>query len=201
MSTTLGAGFRRIRLSQQVRLSLSQRERIKVRDCFWHVSRARSRSPFGRCRVLHELGGSRTGEREFAAEQETPHVRDRVFGQFDSYARHRLAQSPASSRGNRNRGHKNQPDAAAGTCSPQNYGFAGGAREDVPTWSDACGDTERGSRRYLSDRQFFQKVELTPHLSPLPLGKGRGGESYAARRIQTEFASQIHTARDVSLRS
>ena len=201
MSTTWGTGLRRIRLAQQVRLSLSQRERIKVRDCFWHVSRARSRSPLERRPVLHELGDSRTGEPEFVGEQETFHVRDRVFGQFDSHVRHHPAQSPALPLGSRNRGNKNQPDVAAGICSQQNYGFAGGPREDVPTWSDACADTGHGSRRYLSDRQLFQKVELTPHLNPLPLSKGRGGKSLGAGQSRTEFPRRNHTIRNVSLRS
>ena len=199
MSTTWGAGFRRIRLAQQVRLSLSQRERM--RDCFRHASRVQSRSPLKRRRVLHELGDSRTEEPEFAGEQETAHVRDRVFGQFDSYVRHHLAQSPALPLRNRNRGHKNQPDAAAGICSPRNYGFAGCAKEDVPTWSDACADTEHGSRRYLSDRQLFQKAELTPHLSPLPLGKGRGGKLFIAGLGRTDVARRNHAIRNVSLRS
>src|SRR4051794_22421618 len=200
MSTPRGPGFRRIRLPQQVRLSLSQRERIKVRDSFWHVSPARSRSPLGRCRVLRELGGSRTGEPEFAGKQEAPHVRDLVFGQFDSYVRHRPAQSPTLPLGSRNRGHKNQPDAAAGICSPQNYGSGGGAKEDVPTWSDAFSNIERGSRRHLRLGQFFGKVELTPHLSPLPLSKGKGGKSFGSRESRTPFVRRRHAIRNVSLR-
>ena len=198
MSTTWGPGFRRIRLPQQVRLS--QRERIKVRDSFWRLFPARSRSPLGRCRVLHELGDSRTGEPEFAGEQEAPHVRDLVFGQFDSYVRHRPAQSPTLPLGSRNRGHKNQPDAAAGICSPQNYGSAGGAKEDVPTWSDAFSNIARGSRRHLRLGQFFGKVELTPHLSPLPLSKGRGGKSFGSRESRTSFVRRRHAMRNVSLR-
>jgi len=201
MSTTWGTGFRRIRLAQQVRLSLSQRERIKVRDCFWHVFPARSRSPSGRCPILHVIGGSKIGEREFAGEQETPHVRDRVFGQFDNYVRHRLAQSPALPLGSRNRARKNQPDAAAGICSPQNYGFIGGAREDVPTWSDASSNIEHGSRKHLSLGQIFGKLELTPHLSPLPLGKGRGGKPFIAGQSRTDVAHRNHSIRNVPLRS
>jgi hypothetical protein len=201
VSTTWQPGFRHIRSAQQVRLSLSQRERIKVRDCFRHVSRARSRSPLGRCRVPCELGDSRTGEPEFAGEQEILRVQDRVFGQFDSYVRRRRAQSPALFPGSRNRGHKDQLGAAAGICNPRNCGFAAGATEDVPTWSDACGDTERGSRRYLSNRQFFQEVELTPHLNPLPLSKGRGGESLREGQGRGEFASRNPAIRKVPLGS
>ena len=200
MSTTWGPGFRRIRLPQQVRLSLSQRERIKVRDSFWRLFPARSRSPLGRCRVLYELGDSRTGEPEFAGEQEAPHVRDLVFGQFDSYVRHRPAQSPTLPLGSRNRGHKNQLDAAAGICSPQNCGFVGVAKEHVPIWSGAFVANERGSRRHLRLGQFFGKVELTPHLSPLPLSKGRGGKSFGLRESRTSFVRRRHAIRNVSLR-
>jgi len=190
MSTTWGPGFRRIRLPLQIRLSLSQRERIKVRDSLWHVSPARSRSPSGRCRVLHELGDSRTGEPEFAGEQEAPHVRDLVFGQFDNYVRHRPAQSPTLPLGSRNRGHKNQPDAAAGICSPQNCGSVGVAKEHVPIWSGAFVANERGSRRHLRRTLLFGKAELTPHLNPLPLCKGRGGVSADQPRIRPALTIQ-----------
>ena len=196
-----GAEFRRIRLARQTCLSLSQRERIKVRDCSWHVSRVRSRSPLGRCRVLHELGDSRTGELVFSGEQGTAHARNRVFDRFDSYVRHHLAQSPVLPLGSKNRAHKNQPDAVAGICSPQNYGFAGGAREDVPTWSDASSNIEHGSRKHLSLRHLFGKLQLTPHLSPLPFGKGRGGKPFVAGQSETDVAHPTHAIRNVSLRS
>ncbi len=172
MRTTWEAEFRRVRLAKQIRLSLLQSERIKVRDYFRHVSQARSRSPSGRCRVLRELGDSRTEEPESAGERETARVRDRVCGQFDNCVPRRLAQSPALPRGSRNLRHNNQLDAAAGICIPRNFGFAGGARGDVPTWLDACGDTERGSRRHFSNRQFFQKLKLTPHLNLSPWARG-----------------------------
>ena len=172
-----------------------------MRDCFWHVSPARSRSPLGRCRVLHELGDSKAGEPQFLGEQETLHVQDRVFGQFDSYARRRLAQWPALLPDSRNRGHTNQRDAVAGICDPQNYGFAGAAKEDVPTWSGACADIEHGSRQYLNGRQLFQKAESTPHLSPLPLGKGRGGKPFVAGPSRTDFVRRIDMIRNVFLPS
>jgi hypothetical protein len=101
---------------------------------------------------------------------------------------------------NKNRGHKDQADAAAGICSRQNCGSAGGAKADFPTWSDAFSNIERGSRRHLRLGQFFGKVELTPHLSPLPLSKGRGGKSFGSRESRTSFVRRRHAIRNVSLR-
>lgn len=201
MSTTWQSGFRHIRLGREVRLSLSQRERIKVRDCFRHVSRARSRSHLGCCRVPHQLRDSRTGGSEFAGEQEILRVQDRVFGQFDSYVRHRRVQSPVLTPGSRNREHKNQADVAAGIFSPRNYGFAGEAREDVPIWSNACGDTEHDSRGYSNGREFVPKVESTPHLNPLTLDKGRGGKPLVASEARPGIARRNRAIRNASVRS
>jgi hypothetical protein len=84
---------------------------------------------------------------------------------------------------NKNREHKDQADAAAGICSPQNCGSVGVAKEHVPTWSDVSVANERGSQRYLRRTLLFGKAELTPHLNPLPLSKGRGGVSRDQPRI------------------
>ena len=175
-SVSLRSGFRhRVCPAQRIRLSLSQRERIKVRDCFRSVPRARSKSLLARYRVLHELGDSKIEGPRCRGEREILSARDRVSGRLDDHVLHRPAQLPALPRHNKNRGHKDEADAAAGICSPQSYGFVGVAKEHVPIWSGAFVANERGSRRYLRLGQFFGKVELTPHLSPLPLSKGRGG--------------------------
>jgi len=171
-----------------------------VRDCFRRVARARSKSLLARYRVPHELGDSKIGGPRCRGEREILPVRDRVSGRLDNYILRRLAQLPALPLGSRNRGHKNQPDAAAGIWSPQGYGSAGGAKEDVPIWSDAFSNIERGSRRYLRLGQFFGKVEFTPHLSPLPLSKGRGGKSFGLRESRTSFVRRRHAIRNVSLR-
>jgi hypothetical protein len=41
---------------------------------------------------------------------------------------------------------------------------------------------------------------LTPHLSPLPLSKGRGGKSFGSRESRTSFVRRRHAIRNVSLR-
>jgi hypothetical protein len=50
---------------------------------------------------------------------------------------------------------------------------------------DSCPDTGHGSLRYLSDQHLFQKLESTPHLSPLPFCKGRGGKPCVAFQCKT----------------
>jgi hypothetical protein len=175
-SISLRAGFRhRVCLAQRIRLSLSERERIKVRDCFRPIPQARSKSLLARYRVPYGLGDSKIGEPRCRGEREILPARDRVSGRLDNYVLHRLAQLPALPLGNKNRGHKDQAGAAAGICSPQNCGSAGVSKEHFPTWSDASVANERGSRRHLRRTLPFEKAELTPHLNPLPLSKGRGG--------------------------
>jgi hypothetical protein len=92
--------------------------------------------------------------------------------------------------GNKNRGHKDQADAAAGICSPQKCGSVGVAKERVPIWLGASVANERGSRRHLNRTLLFGKAELTPHLNPLPLRKGRGGISPDQPRIRPALMIQ-----------
>jgi len=200
-SIILWAGFRhRVCLTQRLRLSLSERERIKVRDRFRGIARARSKSLLARYRVHHELGDSKIGGPRCRGEREILPARDRVSGRLDNYVLRRLAQLPALPPHNKNRGHKDEADAAAGICSPQNCGFVGVAKEHVPIWWGAFAANKRGSRRHLRLGQFFGKVELTPHLSPLPLSKGRGGKSFGSRETRTSFVRRSHAIRNVSLR-
>jgi hypothetical protein len=175
-SIGLRAGFRhRVCVTQLIRLSLSERERIKVRDSFQRVPRARSKSLLARYRVPHELGDSKIGGPRCRGEREILPARDRASDRLDNYVLHRLARLPTLPPHNKNRGHKDQADAAAGICSPQNCGSVSVAKEHVPIWSDASVANERGSRRYLRHTLLFGKAGLTPHLTPLPLSKGRGG--------------------------
>jgi hypothetical protein len=190
-SIGLRAGFRhRVCLAQRIRLSLSERERIKVRDCFRRVARARSKSLLAHYRVPHELGDSKIGGPRCRGEREILPARDRVSGQLDNYVLRRLAQLPALPPHNKNRGHKDEADAAAGICSPQNCGFVGVAKEHVPIWSGAFVANERGSRRHLRRTLLFGKAELTPHLNPLPLRKGRGGVGADQPRIRPALTIQ-----------
>jgi hypothetical protein len=175
-SISLRTGFRlRVSPAQRIRLSLFERERIKVRDCFRRVPRARPKSLLARYRVPHELGDSKIGGPRYRDEREILLWRDRVSSRLDNCVLHRLAQLPALPSHNKNRGHKDQADAAAEICSPRNCGSVRVAKERVSTWSDACADNEHGSWRDLGRALLFRKLKLTPHLNPLPLSKGRGG--------------------------
>lgn len=190
-SIRLRAGFRhRACLAQRICLSLSERERIKVRDSFGRVPRARGKSLSARYRVPHELGDSKIGRSRCRDEREILPARHRVSGRLDNYVLRRLAQLPALPPHNKNRGRKDEADAAAGIYSPQNCGSVGVAKEHVPIWSGAFVANEPGSRRHLRRTPHFGKAELTPHLNPLPLSKGRGGASHDQPRIYPALTIQ-----------
>jgi hypothetical protein len=97
---------------------------------------------------------------------------------------------PALPSHNKNREHKDQAGAAAGICSPPNCGSVGVAKEHVPIWSDASVANERGPQGHLRRTLLFGKAELTPHLNPLPLSKGRGGISRDQPRIRPPLTVQ-----------
>ena len=66
-----------------IRLALSQRERIKVRDYFLRVSQSRPKSQLEHCPILHESGDSRIGRSEFRGSQRTDLLCDRAVDHSD----------------------------------------------------------------------------------------------------------------------
>jgi hypothetical protein len=70
-------------------LSLSQRERMKVRVCFAVAPRVRTRLLAIRCRALGEPDDSRIATQRLDGEPEIPTAFDREFGPHGSYARRR----------------------------------------------------------------------------------------------------------------
>jgi len=81
-----------LRFSREARLSLWQRERIKVRVSTNTAAAAQARSPARRCRVPGEPDDSRTAGQRFSHERATPSAFGREFDPSDSDARHRLIQ-------------------------------------------------------------------------------------------------------------
>ena len=70
-------------------LSLWQRERMKVRDCFSVAHRARTRLLATRYRALREPDDSRIAKQQLRTVLGTPTEFDREFGLHGSYARRR----------------------------------------------------------------------------------------------------------------
>jgi hypothetical protein len=99
------------KVALSARLSLCQRERIKVRVCFGAAPATQTRSLVERCRVPGEFDDSQIAVQQFSYEQAIPTAFDREFGPHDSYAHHRPVRSRALRPHNRNRGRKGPPDA------------------------------------------------------------------------------------------
>jgi hypothetical protein len=170
-------------------LSLSQRERTEVRDHSRHASRALTISPLERYPILDESDDSRIAAPRFRDEREILLAHDRVSIRPGSYDRRHPARSPALQQGSRSRVCKARADAADEICNLQNSDSAGGARACVPTSLDACADNERDSQNHLTCSAFIAEGESTPHLSPLPLSKGRGDTNCTAFVVQSHESS------------
>src|SRR5438552_7828765 len=84
------AQYTRITLQTRMcikRLSLCQRERMKVRDCFSVAPRVRTRLAATRYRALDEPDDSRIAKRRLHGKPRIQTAFDRDFDQHGSYAR------------------------------------------------------------------------------------------------------------------
>src|SRR6266508_6331546 len=84
------------------RLSLSQRERMKVRVCFVVALQVRTRLLATRCRALGEPDGSRIATQRLHGELGIPIASDREFALHDRYVHRHPIRSPALRWDNRN---------------------------------------------------------------------------------------------------
>jgi len=170
------------------RLCLSQRERIKVRDCSQRVSLALTKLLAEHCRVLRELDDSKIGVLQFLGARKTHLASDHAVDRYDSCVRRDRVQWSALQRNNRNRVCMDPTRAVAGICILRNFGSADFAKERAPSWSGGCADNERGLQEANSARVMGSREEklssvrrlqpLTSILSPQP---GRGGFHYTSR--------------------
>src|SRR5205823_4712404 len=130
---------------RRVRLSLSQRERIKVRDCCDGAPRAHTRSLAKRCRVLRALDYSKIGRLGLLFRRGTFRASDHVFAHYCNYALRHLIRPRALQPGNKSRGSKDQPGVVGGICNGRSYGSAGIAKESAQSQLLSCEASERGS--------------------------------------------------------
>lgn len=154
----------------RVRLSLSQRERIEVRDCSESVPQAPAKLPGGRYRFLPEFDDSKSGSRQYLRSPEIPLVLGRVFRARGSHGRNHLTRWRVSRRDNRNPECTGRWDAAAGICNGQSFHFEDVAKECARNQWRFCGGSGGGTpRNCLAQRRFVREEKsFAPHLNPLP---------------------------------
>jgi hypothetical protein len=153
-----------------IRLSLSQRERIKVRDSSGSVFPAQSKSPEGRCRVLPESGDSKSEAWRFLFPQEIHFVSDRVLREGDSHDLSRPTRWQVSLSDNRNLRRNDRWDAGAEIYNARSFDFEDGAKVYAHSPSRFFGDNEHESLGDCSSvavsSEKINRLPLTLILSP-----------------------------------
>jgi hypothetical protein len=157
-------------------LSLSQRERTKVRDCCERDSQAPTKSSQGRRRVLHVLGGSRIGRQRFLVWLKIPTESDRASRAGANHDLNHPIRWQASRPDNRNPERKDRWDAVGEIYELRTFDFEDGARECVRNRSRSCGGSGRASLTdSLVTAVSWEKKNYSPLTSILSPQTGRGG--------------------------
>ena len=146
---------------------------------FSAVRQVQARSLATRCRALVGPDDSRIGARQSPGQPRTPNACDHEFGLYDSYVRHRLIRWSALRPGNKNPRRNCRRDAGGETCSLQNSGSVGVAKEYARAQSPSSVAVERDPQRIHSNRQrMFRKANVdAPHLNPLPASGAKRGSA------------------------
>ena len=129
------SGWLTLQTERGSRLSLSQRERMKVRDCFSVAPRVRTRLFARRYRVLCEPDDSRIATRRLHGEPGIPSVFDREFGLRGSYVHRRPIRWPALRSDNRNPKRNRRTGVGGEICSLRSFGSLSVAKESVQVQS------------------------------------------------------------------
>lgn len=152
------------------RLSLSQRERIKVRDSSGSALPAQFKSLEGHYQVLAGPGDSKNERRQFRFCAEIALVRGPVLRLSDNHGQNHPTRSQVLGPDNRNPGHTDRLDTVAEIYIDRGYGFANAAREYVHSRSRFFEDNERESRGGSLDSAIscgeINRPPLTLILSP-----------------------------------
>src|SRR5439155_25025414 len=137
-----------LRMRRGPRLSLSQRERMKVRDCFLSLLECEPDCST-RCRALGEPDDSRIAKQRLRGGLGIPTAFDREFDLHGSYVHRRLIRWLALRSDNRNPRCNLRTDVAGEICSPRNFGSVGVAKEYVQAQSPSFAVIERDPRRLI----------------------------------------------------
>jgi hypothetical protein len=162
--------------TELVRLSLSQRERMKVRDWLCGSPPRRSRLLAEHCRVLGEPDDSKIAIQRFHGWLEIALEHGLVCDQLRSCDLPHQTQWRVSRQGSKNRECKDQSSAADGICIHRNSDCAGGAKEFVqpqfPSYAASERDSQQNniirSTRSREANVCFVPFFSAPHLNPLP---------------------------------
>ena len=158
-----------------IRLSLSQRERIKVRDSSGSVLPRQSKSPEGRYRALPGPDDSRSEAWRFLFRQEIRFVPDRMLREGDSHDLNHPTQSQALEPGSKSPTRSDRLGAAAEIYIPRSFDFEDGAIECVRSLWRFCGGNEHESREGRSSIAVFsEKINRSPLTLILSPQAGRG---------------------------
>jgi len=158
-----------------IRLSLSQRERIKVRDSSGSVLPRQSKSPEGRYQVLREPDDSKNERRQFRFCSEIAPAPDRMLREGDSHDLSHPTRQQVSQPDNKNLLHNDRWDAGVEIYNARNFDFEDGAIECVRSLWRFCGGNEHES---LGERSsiavFSEKINRLPLTLILSPQTGRG---------------------------
>ena len=170
-------------------LSLSQRERIKVRDSLRVARRASSKSSPALHPDSRAHRDCRTSARESLHARDNGRLVDHVLVSRSKYAHHHRVPRLFAFRDNKNRGCTLRSHAVGETCSPRNFDCEDGAREcaRMALHFSAGSEPESLAWEVISrtdseeSESHFQRCSLPPHLNPLPRC---GGEVDASARAE-----------------
>jgi hypothetical protein len=167
--------------TELVRLSLSQMERMKVRDSLFGSPPNQTRLPAEYCRVLREPDDSKIAIQRFHGWLEIALGHGLVCDQLRSCGPRHQAQRRVSRQGSKSRECKDQSGAAGGICIHRNFDFADVAKEFVQLQFPSYAASERGSQQNNTIRSTrsreanvcFVPSFSAPHLNPLPATRER----------------------------
>ena len=179
------SGTTRRSVTRTLFLALSQRERIKVRDCFRVALQAPSKLSPALRPDFPGRNGCKISARGCSGARESDRAIDRAPVLRSKYDRRRRVRRLVAIRDNKNRGCNRRRDVVDGICSRQSADRGGDARECVRRVSNFSGGNERdslkrglgGDTKSVESWSYLQRRFLPPHLNPLPRCGGEVGVS------------------------
>ena len=162
-----------VRLAR-IRLSLSQRERTKVRDLLAGVLPRQSKLPEGHYLVLPGPDDSKSERQEFLFCSEIHLVPDCTLREGDSHDQNHPTRSPVLGPDSRNPTRSDRWDAGAEIYSARNYDFGDGATECVRNLWRFCEVARTSHWGTFEYCHFSEKINRSPLTLILSPQAGRG---------------------------
>ena len=172
----------RITCARQIRLSLSKRERMEVRDCSALVPRAQTRLLATRCRVPGELDGSKISTQQLHGGLGSRTAFDPELGRDGSYVHRRPIRRLALRSDSRNPRRNRRTDVGGEICSQRNFGSASVAKECVQAQWPSVAAMERAPQRFILIINAFLEKSVYVRPSPQSSPRKRGDADWAGSR-------------------